>query len=107
MHDEIVMVTKNMFYMNIKQFPDETVVAICDSELMGGTYREGPLKLEVTEKCYGNKLVKLKECVEVLKNTANANLVGKNIINAALEMGLVHEQSILYIKKIPHALIIF
>ena len=105
--EEISMVNKDLFYMNIKEFQDETVVAICDSELMGGVFKEGRLKLEITEKFYGKTLVKLKECVEVLKNTVNANLVGKKIVKTAVEMGLVHEQSILYIDNIPHAIIIF
>jgi len=93
--------------MNIKNFQNETVVAICDSDLMGEIFKEGRLKLEVTEKFYGNKLVKLKDCVEILKNIANANIVGKKIVDTAVKLGLVHEQSILYVDNIPHAIIIF
>jgi len=101
------MANKDMFYMNIKNFQNESIVAICDSDLMGEIFKEGRLKLEITEKFYGKKLVKLNDCVEVLKNTTNANLVGEKIVKTAIEMGLVHEQSVLYINNIPHALIIF
>ena len=97
----------NDFYMNVRKFQQETVVAICDADLMGLVLKEGRFKLEVTQKFYGDKPATLKECIEVLKNTVNANLVGKKIVNQAVKMGLVHEDSILYIDKVPHALIIF
>ncbi|NHI92575.1 MAG: DUF424 family protein [Candidatus Lokiarchaeota archaeon] len=95
------------FYMNIRKFQQETVVAICDSDLMGSTLKEGRFKLEVNQKFYGDTQVSLNDCIEVLKNTVNANLVGKKIVSQALKMGLIHEESILYINKVPHALIIF
>ncbi len=100
------MANKEMFYMNVNNSKEETVVAICDSDLMGGIFKEGRLKLEITEKFYGNTLVKLNDCLEILKNCGNANLVGKKIITAAVKMGLIHEDGILYVDNIPHALII-
>ena len=97
----------NNFYMNVQEIKKETVVAICDAELMGTTLKEGRFKLEVSKKFYGEKLASLKECIEVLKNTINANLVGNKIVSQAVKMGLIHKDSILYIDKVPHALIIF
>ena len=97
----------NDFYMNVRKFQQETVVAICDADLIGLVLKEGRFKLEITKKFYGDKQATLKDCIEVLKNTVNANLVGKKIVAQAVKMGLVHEESILYINKVPHALIIF
>ncbi|MHA1783881.1 MAG: DUF424 domain-containing protein [Candidatus Helarchaeota archaeon] len=97
----------NEFYMNIREFQDETVVAICDSNLMGEVLKEGRFKLEISNKFYGTKLFSLQECIQVLKNSVNANLVGEKIITQALKMGLIHKDSILYINNVPHAMIIF
>ena len=79
------------------------MVACCDKNLMGKTFREGRLKLSLETKFYGNSLLGLAEALVVLETADTLNLVGPEIINAAIEKGLVHPDAVIYIGGVPHA----
>ena len=93
-------------FLNIRRFKNDTMVAVCDSNLIGKTFRDGPLCLDINDKFYGTNLVSLKDAIEGIKQGTNVNLVGKHIIKEALNQGLILEGAVIEIAGIPHALII-
>jgi hypothetical protein len=64
------------------------VVAICDSELIGRTFEQGDFILDVKESFYKGEEVSsekaLKMLIELKKEDATFNIVGKKAINTAL-----------------------
>ncbi|MBS7656070.1 DUF424 family protein [Candidatus Bathyarchaeota archaeon] len=87
----------NIFYRN-----DLKIVALCDPELLGKTFREGRLKLEVKEAFYRGALVSIDEALKELYEADIGNLVGRKIINAAVKSGLINSAAIIYISGTPH-----
>ncbi len=78
------------------------MVACCDEELMGKTFREGRLRLSLDAGFYGDTLFGLGEALVLIDKADNLNLVGKTVIDAAIEKGIVHPEAVIVISGIPH-----
>ena len=78
------------------------MVACCDEDLMGKTFREGRLRLSLDAGFYGDKLFGLGEAMAFLDKADILNLVGKTVIDAAIEKGIVHPAAVIVISGIPH-----
>jgi len=79
-----------------------TMVAACDKELLGRIFREGKLKLSLQTNFYGNAAVDLLEALVMLDGADILNLVGENIVRAAIEKGIVHPNAVISIEGVPH-----
>jgi hypothetical protein len=94
-----------MIYLKINKTEFSEIVAICDEELIGKTFIENDLKLDITERFYKGKLMKEDEIVDILKHAKNINIIGKNAVNLAIKNNIIEKENIIKIKKIPHAII--
>ena len=87
-----------------------TVVAICDSELLGKKFEDKKRQLHLRENFYNGQKVDKKELLEIIRRQkmedASFNIVGKKSIEAALESGIINKESIHKIKGIPFALVL-
>jgi hypothetical protein len=81
----------------------ETVVAVCDCELLGKCFREGKLILEVKREFYEGSLASVKDALKVIETSTIANIVGQRIVSEAIKAGLVCEESVIRISGVPHA----
>ncbi|MCD4759648.1 DUF424 family protein [archaeon] len=90
-------------YVKIHQSKDRHVVAICDEDLIGKTFSQGKLILEITERFYKGDKLSDEETYELMKNAINLNIVGKKAIKLALKHRLITKENIIKIKSIPHA----
>ena len=82
------------------------LVAACDSGLLGETFRQGRMKLEVSSEFYGGTLCSLEKAMEALAEADVANLVGEAVIKAAVDKGLVDPDAVIYFGLIPHVQIV-
>ncbi len=78
------------------------MVACCDEDLKGKTFREGKLRLSLETGFYGTSPLALAEALVLLDSADVLNLVGKNIIDAAIDRGIVHPEAVIFIAGIPH-----
>ncbi|NJE84885.1 DUF424 domain-containing protein [Thermococcus sp. CX2] len=92
-----------MIYIKVYRVQGEVLLAACDKELLGKTFREGELKLEVKERFYKGELVELDTLEELLEEATIANLVGERCVGKAIELGYVDENRVLRIEGVPHA----
>jgi uncharacterized protein len=87
-----------------------TVVAVCDSNLMGKKFEEGIRQLDVRESFYKDKNISYEETVELMKfqakEDATFNIVGEEAIKAAQEAGIIDKEGISEIQGIPYALVL-
>lgn len=88
--------------LNVRRKEEETIVTICDSELLGKEFKEGKLSLEITKEFYEGRDASVEECLEALKKATIANLVG-SIIEHAIEKGYVDENHVIKIDDVKHA----
>ena len=89
-------------YINIYQKKGEVLVAACDEELLGKTFKEGRLKLEVKEAFYKGSLKELSDAVRLISNSDVANLVGRRIVGAVVEEGIADSRAVISIAGVPH-----
>ncbi len=82
------------------------LVAACDGNLLGKTFREGKLKLEVDRKFYGDASSPIEEVMIAIEKADIANLVGVRTVEAAVNRGLVDKQAVVTIAGIPHVQIV-
>jgi len=93
-------------YVKVRKWGSQTLLAICDAELLGKTLREGKIVFRVREEFYKGYKVSLDEAVELIRHSTIVNMVGQNIVNRALEERLIHPEAILRISGVPHAQIV-
>lgn len=93
-------------YLNVFKDPNQTLVAVCDKSLLGSTFREGKLKLEVKADFYRGAAASIDDALRAIDSADVANLVGKSIVDAAVGQGLVDESAILLIDGVPHVQIV-
>jgi hypothetical protein len=82
------------------------LVAVCDAGLLGGSFRQGKMKLEVSTEFYGGTLCTVEKAMEALAEADIANLVGEAAIKAAVDRGLVDPQAVIYFGAVPHVQIV-
>lgn len=80
-----------------------SVLAACDSGLVGKTLSDGKIEFRVLESFYGTDEVPVEKLLELLEEHDNINLVGKQCVNAAIGKGLISKRSIIRIEGVPHA----
>jgi len=69
---------------------------------MGRTFREGRLKLAPESTFYGSAVVELTEAVVLMVGADMLNLVGRKVVDAAINNGLVHPDAVMTIAGVPH-----
>ena len=92
----------SLVYAHAYKTEKGTMVACCDEDCMGKTFREGRLKLDPDTKFYGSSVIVLAEALVMLDTADILNLVGKRIIAAAIDKGLVHPDAVITIAGVPH-----
>lgn len=79
------------------------LVAVCDDDLVGMTFRDGDVRLEVTEDFYGDSTAPPEEVEELLRDASIANLVGEHAVDVGVEAEVVNRDNVLVVDGVPHA----
>ena len=95
-----------MFSIKIFKQGDDIVIGACDEHLLGKKFREGKFQIVVAKTFYDGERVDKKKLERFLLDATIANLVGRETVKCAVDLGLVDPQCILKIKGIPHAQIV-
>ncbi len=93
------------FSVRISDYQKNTMVNMCDAELLGKDVVDGELKIHISESYYGKQLVDKDEAISFLKSSSMMNLVGKDTISLAIGLGLGSESGIKIISDIPFLII--
>lgn len=86
-----------------RETPEGLLVSLCDDGLIGQTFSNGEVSLEVTESFYGGDHCTTAEAVDALQRAAVANIVGEESVSVAIEAGVVDEDRVLDVGSVPHA----
>ena len=82
---------------------NERLVAACDHDIVGRTFRSDGLVLDVSESFYHGDEVDEEALVNWLKLATVANLSGERTVGIAVRNGLVDEGCVIRIGGVPHA----
>jgi hypothetical protein len=92
--------------MNLKKVGGNVLLAVCDAELLGRTLRDGKIVFCVKEEFYKGSKVDIEEAICMIQNSTIVNMIGRNVVERAIEKGYVHPEAVLNIEGIPHAQIV-
>ncbi|HKM41920.1 MAG TPA: DUF424 domain-containing protein [Methanocorpusculum sp.] len=91
-------------YLKIHDIPGHgSILAACDSELLGRTLTSPLCDVEIDPSFYGDKEVTEEEFLDALHEVSSANIIGRRVCEIALKTGLITIDSCLMIDGIPHA----
>jgi len=81
-----------------------SIVALCDTELLGKTFSEGErvLDLKAYRSFYEGRAISEIEAIELLRNAENVNIVGEKSVGAVQKAFGVKKASVKKIKGVPH-----
>lgn len=91
-------------YIKIHSRNDIDTVACCDEHLLNKCFKEGDVKIEISEHFFGGNLIALDDAIEILKNAQCFNIVGENIINKAIFKNILPKDSTRKIAGLPIAM---
>ena len=92
--------------MNLKKVGNNVLLAMCDAEILGRTLRKGKIVFHVKEEFYKGTRVSLEEVITMIENSTIVNMIGKNVVQKAIEKGHVHPEAVINIEGVPHAQIV-
>lgn len=95
--------TLTTMYLKSYSVNKEILVAVCDLELIGRTFREGELHLSVNEDFFRGHPADEDEVKKALEDATIANLVGEQSVACGIDSGIVDEHCVITIDGIPHA----
>jgi hypothetical protein len=95
----------NMFAVRKINYQGSMMVNICDKELVGAKVADGNLEVNITKDYFEQQVLGEEEVTALLKTCSVANLVGKRIVNKAVEMKLASSISVRNISDVPFLMI--
>lgn len=91
-----------MFWCKCHSVKGQFVVAICDENLLGKQIGK-ELKIKVSRDFYGGEKIDDKKALELMKKSTVCNILGKNIVELAVEKKFIIKENIMFIDDVPHA----
>ena len=94
-----------MFSARLIKHQDSSMLNICDRDLLGKTLKRDNFSLKISQEYYAEKVVEKEEAKELLKKSDNINMVGKDIIDLSVNMGIGSEEGVKVIDGIPFLIV--
>ena len=94
-----------MFAARLIRHKDTNMLNICDKNLLGKTLNRDNFSLKISEEYYAEKIVEKEEAKDLLKQSDNINMVGKDIIDLSVNMGIGSEKGVKVIDGVPFLIV--
>jgi hypothetical protein len=94
-----------IFSVRVSNYQKNTMLNICDAELLGKKIIQDELNMHISQSYYGEKLVEKEEAKSLLKNSSIINMVGKETVSLSIELGIGSENGIKTISDVPFLIV--
>ena len=94
-----------MFSARLIRHKDSNMLNICDKELLGKTLNRDNFRLKISEEYYAEKIVEEEEARDLLQKSDNINMVGKEIIDLSVNMGIGSHEGVKVIDGVPFLIV--
>lgn len=95
--------SKERFIVAEKNGPQGILLVITDADIIGKTFTEGKITLNLTKQFYEGKEMTKEEAGELCQKSMHLHLTGKHAVALGIELEFVDANKILYVQGIPHA----
>ena len=92
-----------MISLKIYKKGNDLLIGACDEKLLGKKFEDGKFQIDVKKDFYDGERVSTDILKKYLEDATIANLVGKETIKCAIELGIIDSNCIIRIKGVPHA----
>lgn len=89
--------------MKVHSTGGATIMAICDEDVLGRTFRSKELKFRVTEDFYGGDPTEPEVILRTIPQVQSVNAVGKESIKLLVQAGFLDENSVMDVGGTLHA----
>jgi len=93
------------FSIRVTDYQKNTMLNICDAELLGKKIIQDELNMHISESYYGERFVDKEEAEELLKNASIINMVGKETVSLSIDLGIGSENGVKIISDIPFLIV--
>jgi len=94
------------FCFRLRKVGGRSLLAACDSEIVGKKIRYREICFHVSGSFYGNEKTGEKEMLEKVRQSDIVNVVGKRIVKLLVDNKLVNEDCVLWMGTTPHVQIV-
>ena len=93
-------------FVKIHRNERDTILAACDEDIVGMTFRDGNARIDVSEIFYKGESLDRTSVAERMKNVSIMNLVGKDVVAIAIEEGYASEEDVIEIDGVRHVQVV-
>ena len=94
-----------MFSARVINHGNTRMLNICDADLVGKTLKRDNFSLKISQEYYTDKVVEKEEAKDLLKESDNINMAGKEIISLSVDMGIGSEKGVKVIDGVPFLIV--
>ena len=92
-----------MMYLKIHIIESEIIVAACDRDLIGKTFRDSELTIHVSKGFYKGYSATEAEVIDALRKATIANLLGEKAISCGVKSGVIDQDNVITVGGVKHA----
>ncbi len=93
------------FSVRTNNYQKQSLLNICDANLLGKKIIQNDLTVHISENYYGDRFVENDEAESLLKNSSIINMAGKETVSLALKLGIASENAVKMILDVPFLII--
>ena len=86
-------------------YQSNSMLNICDSDLLGRIVSESNFTINISEKYYAERIVGKSEAEDLLKNSSVINMVGKETISLSIGLGIGSLNGVKKIDGVPFLIV--
>lgn len=92
-----------MYYVKIHERGKTRITAICDKNILGKTFEEGEMQINISERFYKGEVVDGNAIVKEMFDAEVLNIIGNKIVELALKNNIIKRENIANICGVAHA----
>jgi hypothetical protein len=96
---------RKMYASRFTKYQGSIMISICDLELVGKTLIDGELVVKLSKEYFQERIIEEDQAPELLKSCSIANLVGRRIVDLAINLRLANQSGVRHISGIPFLMI--
>ena len=93
------------FSVRVTDYQKNTMLNICDANLLGKKIVQDELTMHISENYYGERFVEKEEAESLLKSSSIINMAGKDAVSLSLKNGIGSENAVKVISDVPFLII--
>ncbi len=98
--------TQLNYYIKIHTSSVNSMLAISDVDIIGKSFIDGELKLDISERFYKGELVNINKIIDLITKFSNISIVGVKIINELKKLKYLKNEDIREIDGIPYTMVV-